>query len=79
MKLYEIIQKKCNEAGINSDDFIKEKLLELKERKRILFTPNKDWFLENSSKLKDYLDHVAGYDVAYMRGPLPRFAYNAYA
>jgi 5-methylcytosine-specific restriction endonuclease McrA len=45
---------KCTECGIPPESFIKEKILELEERKRILLTPSKYWFRDNYSRYNEF-------------------------
>lgn len=45
---------KCHECGIDAELFVKEKLLELEERKRTLLTPSADWFHNNFSHYNEY-------------------------
>ncbi|MBC8273501.1 MAG: HNH endonuclease [Chloroflexi bacterium] len=45
---------KCTECGIPPASFIREKILELEERKRILLTPSKYWFRDNYSRYNEF-------------------------
>jgi len=45
---------KCIECGIPPEPFIKEKILELEERKRILLTPSRYWFRDNCSRYNEF-------------------------
>jgi len=49
---------KCTECGIPPGSFIKEKILELEERKRILITPSKYWFRDNYSRYNEFASLV---------------------
>ena len=48
--------EKCRESGIAPDQFIREKILELEERRRILLTPNKNWFRANFARFNEYAE-----------------------
>ena len=45
---------KCAECGISPQTFIKEKILELEERKGILLTPSRYWFRDNYSRYNEF-------------------------
>ena len=45
---------KCTECGIPPESFIKEKILELEERKRIVLTPSRYWFRDNYSRYNEF-------------------------
>jgi 5-methylcytosine-specific restriction endonuclease McrA len=49
---------KCTECGIPPASFIREKILELEERKRILITPSKYWFRDNYSRYNEFASLV---------------------
>ncbi len=52
--LYESLVLKCTECGTSPTSFIKEKILELEERKRILLTPSTYWFRDNYSRYNEF-------------------------
>ncbi|MGM0686909.1 MAG: HNH endonuclease [Promethearchaeati archaeon] len=45
---------RCEECGISPTAFIKEKMLELQERKRIMVTPSKAWFNNNIGRYPSF-------------------------
>lgn len=47
---------KCESCGIPFEAFVKEKLEELEERARILLTPPRQWFADNSSRFAAYAE-----------------------
>jgi 5-methylcytosine-specific restriction endonuclease McrA len=60
VSLCKSLVSKCEECGIPPESFIKEKTLELEERKRILFTPSKYWFRDNCSRYNDFASLALG-------------------
>lgn len=58
------VLEKCRECGIDPDVFLQEKLLELEERKRILLTPQKQWFLNNFAKYDEFAASSLGRELA---------------
>lgn len=55
-----VLTEKCRESGIDPAAFLREKLLELDERKRILLTPRKAWFNANRQKYNEFASKVLG-------------------
>ncbi|MBA7674702.1 hypothetical protein ES703_82923 [subsurface metagenome] len=49
---------KCEECGVPPKLFIKEKILELEERKRILITPSRYWFRDNYSRYNEFVSRA---------------------
>lgn len=47
---WEILSEKCLGAGLDPSAFLREKLVELQERKRILVTPARSWYRDNALK-----------------------------
>jgi len=45
---------KCEECGVPPKSFMKEKILELEERKTILLTPSRYWFRDNYSRYNEF-------------------------
>lgn len=72
LEIYEKIEQECRNSGIDLDNFLGEVLLELVERKRILFTPSKDWFLSHSGSLDEYYRRILGFkpDIQMVRDQL---------
>ena|SRR4030042_539608 len=56
--LLESILPKCMECGIDPQVFLKEKLLELEERKRILLVPTRYWFNRNRRTYNDFAARI---------------------
>lgn len=52
--LFKSLISKCAECGTFPDPFIKEKILELEERKRILLTPSRYWLRDNYSRYNEF-------------------------
>lgn len=52
------IERICMSSGIDYVKFLKEKILELKERRRILLTPSREWYLKHPQKLHDYFSAI---------------------
>ncbi|MBA7640522.1 hypothetical protein ES703_48189 [subsurface metagenome] len=52
--IFESLVLKCAECGTSPESFIKEKILELEERKRILLTPSRYWFRDNYSRYNEF-------------------------
>lgn len=61
-ELFDKTERECRGSGIKIEVFLKEILLELEERKRILFTPSKDWFLSHPDNLNEYYNNILGYE-----------------
>ena len=60
---FERLFKKCQECGIDPSVFLKEKLLELEERKRIMLTPAVKWYLENKMRYYEFAQKVLNRDL----------------
>lgn len=56
--ILEEIVSKCKECGLEPEAFLKEKILELEERKRVLVTPCFKWFKANYTKYNDFASKV---------------------
>jgi 5-methylcytosine-specific restriction endonuclease McrA len=51
---------KCYECGVNPAVFLREKTLELEERKRIILTPSADWYRKNKRHYDDFATKMLG-------------------
>lgn len=61
---WEKMVAKCRDCGIEPDAFLQEKLLELEERKRILLTPERRWFLNNFARFDEFAVSILRRDLA---------------
>jgi 5-methylcytosine-specific restriction protein A len=57
-KLLDALVAKCCECGLDAATFIREKIQELEERKRILLTPSVKWFHENYASYNDFATKI---------------------